>query len=407
MALIVQKFGGSSVATIARIRSVADIVAKTQNDGHQVVVVVSAMQGETDRLIQLAYQACQQPNAQEYDAMLSTGERISSALLSMLLIDKGYNACSYNAHQVGIRTNAVHRKAQIEQIDTTILQSNLRAGCIPVVAGFQGISPRGFITTLGRGGSDMTAVALAAALNADECQIYTDVEGVYTSDPRVVSSARCLDEISYEEMLELSQLGAKVLQISAVQYANKHRVILRVLSSFKPSKGTLVVPSEIPQTKAVVSGIALDRNQAKLTISGMPYQPEYVTKIVDEMKNAHIEVDMMVQNAPTIDNVMDYSFTVPRDDYNESLSITQQLAEVLKARAVHGNDAIAKLSVVGLGMKSHAGVASKIFHVLGTNGIKIHLITSSEVKISAVIDEDHLEQSARALHSAFGLDVTK
>lgn len=404
MALIVQKFGGSSLASTDRIKRVTDIILRTRQLGNEVVVVVSAMQGETDRLIQLATSFTDLPNLREYDAIVATGEQVSAALLSICLCANQCLARSFNASQVRIVTNEHHRKAKIVRIETAALRESLQQDIVPVVTGFQGVDEAGHFTTIGRGGSDMTAVALAAALSADECQIYTDVEGVFTTDPRVVKQARRLERITFDEMLELSNLGAKVLQIHAVEYANKHNVPLRVLSTFNEGPGTLITLENSDLAQPVVSGIAFDRNQAKLTLLGLPNQPGLTEVIMQSIRKAAIEVDMVIENVPSPDDHVDFSFTVHLDDYKQILTITEEIAQHLHAREVIANDRIAKLSVVGIGMKTHAAVANKMFHTLGEEGIKIHSITSSEVKISAVIDEKYIELGARALHSAFGLD---
>ena len=404
MSLIVQKFGGTSVGDLDRIQRVSEIIGNTRKQGNDVIVVVSAMEGETDRLINLANSVVSEPTPREYDALIATGEQVSAALLSMSLNAAKHPACSYTGSQVGITTTNHHRKAEIKNINTDNLRRDIKEGRIPVIAGFQGINDHGHITTIGRGGSDVTAVALAAALKADECQVYTDVEGVFTSDPRVVKEARLLSHITFEEMLELASLGAKVLQRRAVEVAYKYRVPLRVLSSFEEGRGTLITFSKENQDKPLVSGIAFDRDQAKLTILGMPNDNIAVSRILAAIGEAKIEVDMIIQNVPTAEDFVDFSFTVPMDDYQEALAITQKMSRELSAKEVIGDDKIAKLSIVGLGMKTHAGVASKMLQALAEEGIHIHLITSSEVKISAVIDEKYLELGARTLHSAFRLE---
>lgn len=402
MGLIVQKFGGTSVGDIDRIRRVSKIITNTRDQGHDVVVVVSAMKGETNRLVKLANTVVSNPNAREYDALIATGEQVSAALLSMLLIDAKYPARSYTGSQVEITTSNHHRKAEIMDIKTENLREDIREGRIPVVTGFQGINDHGHITTIGRGGSDVTAVALAAALQANECQVFTDVEGVYTSDPRVVKDARLLSQITFEEMLELATLGAKVLQRRAVELAYKHRVPLRVLSSFQEGSGTSITLLQEKENQALVSGIAFDRDQAKVTILGIA--SDNTSQVLMAISDANIDVDMIIQNIPTPEDLVDFSFMVHMQDYSEALSITQKIAGDLSAREVIGDDKIAKLSIVGLGMKTHASVASKMLQALGEEGIHIHLITSSEVKISAVVDEKYMELGARTLHSAFGLE---
>ncbi len=405
MALYVQKFGGSSLGTVERIRNAASIIAKTRQAGHDVIVVVSAMQGETDRLLRLAHDTVNHIEPREYDVLLSTGEQVSAALLSMALNEIGCAACSLNASQIAIETYGPHKKSHINNINTDKLQQILSESKVPVVTGFQGVNEQGEITTIGRGGSDSSAVAIAAAVKSDECQIYTDVEGVYTTDPRVVRRARCLPKITFDEMLELSSLGAKVLHLHAVEFAVRHAVNVRVLSSFEVGPGTLITCEQQQPQEPQFSGIAFDRNQAKLTILGMPNQVNFADRILDTIRKAAIDVDMFVPNHGGKESQIDFSFTVHLDDYPQALSITDQLAREFKARDVIGNQRIAKLSLVGLGMKSHAGVASKMYEALGGEGINIHLITASEVKISAVIDEKYMELGARTLHSAFGLDT--
>lgn len=405
MALIVQKFGGTSVGSLERIQHVANKVMQTRKAGHDVVVVLSAMNGETDRLIQLAYAMNEQPNPREYDALVSIGEQITIALLSIALSGRGCPARSFTGRQAGILTDGNHKKARILDIQVNNLRQELTAGTIPVVAGFQGIDKQGNITTLGRGGSDTTAVALAAALKADECQIYTDVEGVYTTDPRVVPQAQLLSRVTFEEMLELASLGAKVLQIRAVEFAGKYNVPVRVLSSFVEGSGTLISYEQKGMEHPVVSGIAFDRNQAKLTIFGIPDKPGIARHILGAVSDANIDVDMIVQNVPGIDKTIDFSFTVQRDDYKKGLMVLNQVAEYLNARGVLGDDKVAKLSIVGVGMRSHAGVATKMFEALGQEGINIQMISTSEIKISVVIDEKYIELGARTLHTAFDLDA--
>ncbi len=405
MAIIVQKFGGTSVGDLQRIKEVAAIVAKTKAAGHDVIVVVSAMQGETDRLISLANGITDQVNAREYDALVSTGEQVSASLLSITLNSMGCSSRSFTGAQIKINTDNQNKKAHIVNIDVESLKLALSESCVPVVAGFQGVDNEGNTTTLGRGGSDITAVALTAALQAEECQIYTDVEGVYTTDPHVVAEARCLSQISFAEMMELSGLGAKVLQARAVEFAHKYHVPIRVLSSFNDGfSGTLITDNPNINLEPQVSGIAFDRNQAKLTVLGMPNKSYCQKELLNAIQEAAIDIDMVVDSVPTHEDYIDFSFTVHRDDYKEALGISRIKAKDYSAREVVGDSHIAKLSLVGLGMKSHAGVASKMFSVLGEEGVNIHLITSTEVKISAVIDEKYMELGARTLHSAFGLD---
>lgn len=408
MALYVQKFGGTSVGDIECIRRVTQKIQQTRQAGHEVVVVVSAMGHETDRLVQLANSISPEPALREYDALLATGEQVSAAMVSLCLIAAGSPAQSFTGGQAKIRTDKRHSKAQITSIDVAPLKAALAQGVIPVVTGFQGIDEASNITTIGRGGSDTTAVMLAAALNADECQIYTDVDGVYTSDPKIVHEARRLDKITFGEMLELARLGAEVLQTSSVRLAERHRVSLRVLSSFNDGKGTLVTFNDEEILEPIVSGIAFDRNQAKLTVRGLPSQSQWIDHWLQAIQQAAIEVDMMVKNPPFETGQVDFSFTVPLDDYPQALLISNQLIKQLNYPCeVLINNHIAKLSLVGIGMKGHAGVASKMFHALGEEGIKIHLITSSEVTISAVIDEKYMELGARILHSAFLENIDK
>ena len=404
MALLVQKFGGTSVGTTERIQAVAEKVARFRSEGHDVVVVVSAMSGETNRLIGLANEIMDEPTPREMDVLVSTGEQVTIALLAMALQKRGCAARSYTGSQVRILTDSSHTKARIKQIDEQRMREDLDAGRVVVVAGFQGIDETGSITTLGRGGSDTTAVALAAALKADECQIYTDVDGVYTTDPRVVDSARRLDRITFEEMIEMASLGSKVLQIRAVEFAGKYNVPLRVLSSFVEGEGTLItLEDENVMEQPVVSGIAFNRDEAKVTIAGVPDTPGSALRILKPVSDADIEVDMIVQNVGA-DNRTDFTFTVHRNDFKRAQSILQQVADELGARQVTGDSKIAKVSIVGVGMRSHAGVATKMFAALSNEGINILMISTSEIKISVVIDEKYLELAVRALHSAFELD---
>ena len=403
MSLIIQKFGGTSVATIERIKTVADTVIATRKQGHQVVVVLSAMAGETDRLIELAGQAAKDPSSRELDVLLATGEQITIALLSMVLQDKRYPAVSYTGGQVHILTDNVHNKARIVDIEAMRVKKDLADHKIVVVAGFQGIDEQGNITTLGRGGTDTTAVAMAVALNADECRIYTDVDGVYTADPRIVPEAKRMDRISYEEMLEMASLGAKVLQIRSVEFANKYKVPLRVLSSFEEGQGTLITDEDEEMERALISGIAHNRDEAKLTLVGVPDKPGIAGAILNPIANADIEVDMIVQNVG-VDKSTDFTFTVHRNDFNKALAILKKTAKGLGAKEVMGDDRIVKISVVGVGMRSHAGIASKMFAALAAEGINIQMISTSEIKISVVVDEKYLELGVRTLHSEFGLE---
>ncbi len=411
MSLIVQKYGGTSVGSVERIESVAQRVMGWREQGHQVVVVVSAMSGETNRLMALAQDIQEQPVPRELDVLLSTGEQVTIALLSMALEKRGCAARSYTGHQVHIRTDSVHNKARIVDIDDKRIHKDLAQGRVVVVAGFQGMDETGNITTLGRGGSDTSAVALAAALKADECQIYTDVDGVYTTDPRVVPEARRLDHVTYEEMLEMASLGAKVLQIRSVEFASKYGVPLRVLSSFEDTgedagctvAGTLISAEDAEMEQALISGIAFNRDEAKVTMLGVPDQPGVAHKILGPIADNNIEVDMIIQNIAE-DATTDFTFTVHRNDYDKSLAIMQETAKKLGAREVTGDTKIVKVSIVGVGMRSHAGIASTMFETLATEGVNIRMISTSEIKISVVVDEKYLELSVRALHEAFGLD---
>ncbi|HEP8958551.1 TPA: aspartate kinase [Pseudomonas aeruginosa] len=406
MALIVQKFGGTSVGTVERIEQVAEKVKKFREAGDDVVVVVSAMSGETNRLIGLANQIMEQPVPRELDVMVSTGEQVTIALLSMALIKRGVPAVSYTGNQVRILTDSAHTKARILHIDDTHIRADLKAGRVVVVAGFQGVDGNGNITTLGRGGSDTTGVALAAALKADECQIYTDVDGVYTTDPRVVPQARRLDKITFEEMLEMASLGSKVLQIRAVEFAGKYNVPLRVLHSFQEGPGTLITidDEEESMEQPIISGIAFNRDEAKLTIRGIPDTPGVAFKILGPISAANVEVDMIVQNVAH-DNTTDFTFTVHRNDYLNALEILKQTAANIGAREAIGDTNIAKVSIVGVGMRSHAGVASRMFEALAKESINIQMISTSEIKVSVVIEEKYLELAVRALHTAFELDA--
>ncbi|MUL55328.1 aspartate kinase, partial [Pseudomonas aeruginosa] len=391
MALIVQKFGGTSVGTVERIEQVAEKVKKFREAGDDVVVVVSAMSGETNRLIGLANQIMEQPVPRELDVMVSTGEQVTIALLSMALIKRGVPAVSYTGNQVRILTDSAHTKARILHIDDTHIRADLKAGRVVVVAGFQGVDGNGNITTLGRGGSDTTGVALAAALKADECQIYTDVDGVYTTDPRVVPQARRLDKITFEEMLEMASLGSKVLQIRAVEFAGKYNVPLRVLHSFQEGPGTLITidDEEESMEQPIISGIAFNRDEAKLTIRGVPDTPGVAFKILGPISAANVEVDMIVQNVAH-DNTTDFTFTVHRNDYLNALEILKQTAANIGAREAIGDTNIAKVSIVGVGMRSHAGVASRMFEALAKESINIQMISTSEIKVSVVIEEKYL-----------------
>jgi aspartate kinase len=405
MALIVQKYGGTSVGSVERIQNVARKVKLFRERGDDVVVVVSAMSGETNRLLELARGVNPEHCARETDVLLATGEQVTIALLAMALKAIGCDARSYTGSQVHILTDSVHSKARILEIDQNKMRHDLAQGRVVVVAGFQGADEHGNITTLGRGGSDTTAVALAAALKADECQIYTDVDGVYTTDPRVVAEARRLDRITFEEMLEMASLGSKVLQIRSVEFAGKFNVPLRVLSSFegKEGPGTLITYEEEGMEEALISGIAFNRDEAKLTIQGVPDQPGVAYRILGPIGEANIEVDMIVQNVGA-DGTTDFTFTVHRNDYEKALKLLRQTATDVGAREVAGDNKIVKISIVGVGMRSHAGIASTMFQALAKEGINIRMISTSEIKISVVVDEKYLELGVRALHSAFELD---
>jgi aspartate kinase len=406
MSLIVQKYGGTSVGSIERIQAVAERVAQSHKQGDQIVVAVSAMSGETNRLIGLAKEIDPQPAAREMDVLVSTGEQVTIALLCMALHKIGIEAKSYTGSQVRILTDNSHGKARIKEIDGHKMQDDLDAGRVVVVAGFQGSDENGNITTLGRGGSDTTAVALAAALEADECQIYTDVDGVYTTDPRVVSEAQRLEKITFEEMLEMASQGSKVLQIRSVEFAGKYKVPLRVKSSFEDGSGTLISLEEDDlMEKAVVSGIAFNRDEAKLTIRGIPDQPGVAYKVLGAISDANIEIDVIVQNVAK-DNSATITFTVHRNDLSAAHNLLDQIAKDLGAIEVETDDAIAKVSIVGVGMRSHAGVAAKMFEILAAENINIQLITTSEIKIAVVVEERYLELAVRALHTGFGLDKT-
>ena len=402
MALIVQKYGGTSVGDVERIQRVAQRVADSLNAGHRVIVVVSAIGGETDRLEALGQEVSDRPDAREMDVLLAAGEQVSSSLLAMALLALGHPARSYLAHQIPMRTDARHQRARIETIETAPLMDSLAAGVTPVVAGFQGLSKEGRITTLGRGGSDTTAVAVAAAVAADECQICTDVDGVYTADPRIVRRARRMAQVTFEEMLELASLGSKVLHPRSVEFAGKYKVPLRVLSTFEPGEGTLITMENESMEKPVVSGVAYARNEAKITMSGVADVPGVAAQIIGPVGGAEIEVDMIVQNTAA-DGLTDFTFTVGRKDYEAALELLEPVRANLGARALSGDNRIAKVSVVGVGMRSHAGVAARLFDCLAAENINIQMISTSEIKISVVVAERYLELAVYTLHSAFGL----
>ena len=403
MALIVQKFGGTSVGSAERIINVAKKVGEFRDKGNDIIVVVSAMSGETNRLTELAREISSKPKSREIDVLLSTGEQVTIALLAMALASEGYEAVSFTGGQVKILTDDFYTKARIKEIETRSILNEVSSGKIVIVAGFQGVDSRGNITTLGRGGSDTTAVALAAALSADECQIYTDVKGVYTTDPRVVEDAKLLSNITFEEMLELSSLGAKVLQIRAVEFAGKYKVPLRVLSSFEAGPGTLInVEGGSSMEEPAIAGIAFERDEAKLNISGVPDIPGIAYKVIGPVSEAGIEVDVIVQSAGA-DGSNDISFTVKRAESETAKSILDSLASDIKAKKVALDKKVCKVSLVGVGMRSHAGIASRMFKTLANEGINIHLITTSEIKVSVVIEEKYLELAVRSLHSTFDL----
>lgn len=405
MALLVHKYGGTSVGTAERIQQVARKVAAARANGDQIVVVVSAMSGETNRLVGLAGAISERPIPREMDVLLSTGEQVTIALLSMALHELEVPARSYTGGQVRILTDTAHTKARIQSIDAAQIRGDLDAGRIVIVAGFQGVSEQGDITTLGRGGSDTTAVALAAALNADECQIYTDVDGVYTTDPRVEPKARRMPRITFEEMLEMASLGSKVLQIRAVEFAGKYQVPLRVLSTFEDGPGTLITLEEDSVEQPIISGIAFNRDEAQLTIKGVPDSPGIAAAVLSPIGEANIEVDMIVQNVAS-DGSTDLTFTVNRPEYDRAKELLQQIANTMGAREVLGSVDIVKISVVGVGMRSHANVAGRMFAVLAEEGINIRLISTSEIKISVVVEDKYLELAVRALHRAFDLEAS-
>ena len=403
MALIVQKYGGTSVGSIEKIGKVADKVSALAKSGDKVVVAVSAMSGETNRLLTLASEMSEKPHSRELDVIISTGEQVTIALLTMALLDRGCDARSYTGAQIKMLTDSTHGKARIREVQCETMSDDLEAGRVVVVAGFQGVDEHGRITTLGRGGSDTTAVAIAAALKADECQIYTDVDGVYTTDPRVEPKARKLDHITFEEMLEMASLGSKVLQIRSVEFAGKYNVPLRVLSSFEEGSGTLIALENDDVEQALISGIAFNRDEAQLTMTGVPDQPGVASKILGPITDANIEIDMIVQNVGA-DDCTDFTFTVHRNDYAVAHDLLKKTAAELGAKTAIGDDKIVKISLVGVGMRSHAGIANTMFQTLADENINIRMISTSEIKISVVVDEKYLELGVRSLHEAFGLD---
>lgn len=401
--LIVQKYGGTSVANVERIKAVAERVSRALKEGHKVVVVVSAMAGETDKLINLAYQISQNPSDREMDLLLSSGERVTSALTAMAIEALGYKAKALTGRQMGIVTDTAHTKARIEKITGDRAKKWLDEGYVVVVAGFQGITESDDVTTLGRGGSDLSAVAIAHALKADLCEIYTDVDGVYTADPRIVPNARKLDKISYEEMLELASLGSKVLQTRSVEFAMKYNVPVVVRSSFNDNPGTLVTKEDKDMEKVIVSGIAHDVNQAKITVLGVPDRPGIAARLFKAIADANIVVDMIVQNVSSDGKSTDISFTVPKTDSKKALKITEDIAKELEAKGVDLREDIAKISIVGVGMRTHSGVAAQMFDVLAKHGVNIMAISTSEIKVSCLIDAKYTELAVRVLHDSFGL----
>jgi len=402
MALVVQKYGGTSMGTIERIRNVAKRVAKTYDAGNDMVVVVSAMSGETNKLVALANDICEFPDNREYDVLVASGEQVSIALLAMCLKSMGYKAKSYHGWQLPIVTDSVFSKARIEKIEDTKVRADLKDGAIVIVAGFQGVDKDGNVTTLGRGGSDTSAVAVAAALRADVCEIYTDVDGVYTTDPNICQDARKVDKVSYDEMLELASLGAKVLQIRSVEFAKKYNVDVHVRSSFNDNPGTMVTKEDKDMEAVLVSGIAYDKNEAKIAVMHVPDKPGIAAKILSPLSDANISVDMIVQNVSEA-GMTDFTFTVTKADFKKALAITKESAKEINAKDVMTDENITKVSIVGVGMRSHAGVATKMFETLAKEGINIQMISTSEIKISVVVDGKYTELAVRVLHDAFGL----
>ena len=402
MALVVQKYGGTSMGSIERIRNVARRVARTYDEGNDMIVVVSAMAGETNKLVALCNEMCEFPSEREYDVMVATGEQVSIALLAMCLQSMGYKAKSYMGFQLPIITDNAYAKARIEEIDGTKVREDLKNGTIVVVAGFQGMDRDGNLTTLGRGGSDTSAVAVAAALKADVCEIYTDVDGVYTTDPRIVPEASKMDKVSYDEMLEMASLGSKVLQIRSVEFAKKYGVVVHVRSSFNDNPGTLVMKEDADMEAVLVSGITYDKNEAKISVMRVPDKPGIAAKLFSPLSEANITVDMIIQNV-SHEGYTDLTFTVPRADFKKALKIVEDAAAKIGASGVDSNETIAKVSIVGVGMRSHSGVASKMFSTLSAEGINIQMISTSEIKVSCVIDDKYTELAVRVLHEAFGL----
>ncbi len=404
MALVVQKYGGTSVGSVERIRNVANRIAKTFDAGNEVVVIVSAMSGETNRLVALAAEVTETPSEREYDVLVSTGEQVTIALLSMCLQSMGYNARSYLGSQIPMVTDKVHARARIKRIGDENIREDLENGTIVIVAGFQGTDGEGNITTLGRGGSDTSAVAVAAAMKADVCEIYTDVDGVYTTDPRMVPEARKIEKISYDEMLEMASLGAKVLQIRSVEFAKKYNVVIHVRSSFHDKPGTLVMKEDQDMETVLVSGVAYNKDEAKISIVGVPDQPGISAQIFTPLSDNDITVDMIIQNI-SHQGATDLTFTVPKGDCKKAVGIIEKVAEKIKARGVRSDTEISKVSIIGVGMRSHAGVASTMFEALSEEGINIQMISTSEIKVSCIVDAKYTELAVRVLHNAFGLDL--
>ncbi|BEH10205.1 MULTISPECIES: aspartate kinase [Geobacter] len=402
MALVVQKYGGTSMGSIERIRNVAKRVAKTYDAGNDMVVVVSAMSGETNKLVALANEICEFPDTREYDVLVASGEQVSIALLAMCLKSMGYKAKSYHGWQIPIITDNAFSKARIESIDDTKVRADLKDGTIVIVAGFQGVDKDGNVTTLGRGGSDTSAVAVAAAFKADVCEIFTDVDGVYTTDPNICQDARKIEKVSYDEMLELASLGAKVLQIRSVEFAKKYNVDVHVRSSFNENPGTMVTKEDKDMEAVLVSGIAYDKNEAKIAVMGVPDKPGIAAKILSPLSDANISVDMIVQNVSGGD-LTDFTFTVTKADFKKALAITKEVAKEISAKEVAEDENISKISIVGVGMRSHAGVATKMFQTLAKEGINIQMISTSEIKVSVIVDAKYTELAVRVLHEAFGL----
>ncbi len=402
MALVVQKYGGTSVGTIEKIRNVARRVARTYDEGNDVVVIVSAMSGETNKLVALAEEMCEFPSEREYDVLVSTGEQVTIALLSMCLQDMGYKAKSYLGHQVPIITDSASSRARILEIGEENIREDLKNGTIVVVAGFQGVDAQGNITTLGRGGSDTSAVAVAAGLKADVCEIYTDVDGIYTTDPRIVPNASKLEKISYEEMLEMASLGAKVLQIRSVEFADKYNVVIHVRSSFNDNPGTLVMKEDADMETVLVSGVTCNKDEAKISVRGIPDKPGIAAGIFVPLSEANITVDMIIQNV-SLDGFTDITFTVPKGDLKKAMKIVEGVLEDIGAKGVECDDKVAKISIIGVGMRSHSGVASKMFTTLSQEGINIQMISTSEIKVSCIIEDKYTELAVRVLHDAFEL----